>query len=430
MQFDRNSKKEEIEEKQKAYLTENSSSFANLVKESKERRAKKETAIQENKTDTLRLESREETATVGKQLVEIKSIDDDLDHLDHILGSDMNNEETVLVTDVIQSPTNNKRKSSSIIPKSQKPSKRIKVAKSETGNISTPTKPAAGQNIFTKLTQSAEQRKMIPKLSCPVCSIPVAEKFLNIHLDKCLQSGPGGSGSRSGQKPKPERRDSIQKHFVKKESDDEMVTTDEEDVDLDLSQEQETNAITVTLPVREKRVRTAVKPPIIESQEDFPENILSPEPAKDVKETSAPSSPILARYTETISQSQGEHLAPGVERQQSERDMFASDSEDGISTVSSNLLDKHIEDMMEEALKDRHTPEEVTETQSSSGSQRRSRRKAGEGTKHVTVSVVPRVRKSKPSTSQVSQTEERTEKTNPVRTTRRRTKKAAVNSDK
>merc|ERR1719305_338707 len=111
-------------------------------------------------------------------------------------------------------------------------------------------------------------------------------------------------------------------------------------------------------------MRKLVKHPIVESQavNDQTKQISDPDP-------SPPSSPILDRYTETISQSQG----PVIERQQSEQDMFAaSDDEDRVSTVSSNLLDidKHIEDMMELALKD-HRDTAESETQSSSGSQGR-----------------------------------------------------------
>merc|ERR1739838_1099399 len=46
LQYDRNSKAELIEEKQKAYMTENRSSFANLIQKSKDGREK--TVSQEN----------------------------------------------------------------------------------------------------------------------------------------------------------------------------------------------------------------------------------------------------------------------------------------------------------------------------------------------------------------------------------------------
>ena len=34
---------------------------------------------------------------------------------------------------------------------------------------------------------------MVPKVQCPVCSLSVPEKFLNIHLDKCLESSEKGN---------------------------------------------------------------------------------------------------------------------------------------------------------------------------------------------------------------------------------------------
>ena len=75
------------------------------------------------------------------------------------------------------------------------------------------------------------------------------------------------------------------------------------------------------------------------------------------------------------------------------------------TTVSSNLLDidEKIDDMMEAALLQDSPLALVSQSSSVSSSssqpQRRSRRKAAEGTKHVTVSVVPKIKNSKPSTS-------------------------------
>jgi len=459
LQYDRNSKTELIEEKQKAYMTENRSSFANLIQKSKDRREK--TINQENTVNPPKPETKLEEATA----VEDKNvIDDDLDNLDEIPEmSNANNEVTRLLTDddndFIVAPPTNKRKSSPIVQK-RNTSKRTKLKSEAQRKPSTPTKPTASQNIFAKLTQSAEQRKINPKVNCPVCSVQVPEKFLNIHLDKCLQSGAGGSScSRSSsQKPKIGKRDSIKKHLVNKETDDEMVTTDEEEIDLDLSQEEKTrDAFTANLPARDKRTRTVVRPPIVESQAVDKENqeqttsddLSSDFPSRSIKrmrklaknpivesqavndqtkhisdpDPSPPSSPILDRYTETISQSQD----PVIERQQSEQDMFAaSDDEDRVSTVSSNLLDidRHIEDMMEVALKD-HRDTAESETQSSSGSQARPRRKR-EGTKHVSVSVLPKVRQSKASTSKAAMSSENSEM---KRKTRRTAKKTIQNSD-
>ena len=75
------------------------------------------------------------------------------------------------------------------------------------------------------------------------------------------------------------------------------------------------------------------------------------------------------------------------------------------TTVSCNLLDidEKIDDMMEAALLQDNPLAPVSQSSSVSSSssqpQRRSRRKAAEGTKHVTVSVVPKIKNSKPSTS-------------------------------
>ena len=70
-------------------------------------------------------------------------------------------------------------------------------------------------------------------------------------------------------------------------------------------------------------------------------------------------------------------------KRESEAYMLASDR---VSTVSRNLsslsdldLDKHIGDMMGEAPEDQDTPENVSETQSSSGSKRLRRKISKEG---------------------------------------------------
>ena len=42
-------------------------------------------------------------------------------------------------------------------------------------------------NIVDVLNRSSSQAKMVAKATCPVCNAEVKEKFLNIHLDKCLR---------------------------------------------------------------------------------------------------------------------------------------------------------------------------------------------------------------------------------------------------
>ena len=42
-------------------------------------------------------------------------------------------------------------------------------------------------SIVDVLNRSMSQAKMVTKATCPVCKTQVTEKFLNIHLDKCLR---------------------------------------------------------------------------------------------------------------------------------------------------------------------------------------------------------------------------------------------------
>ena len=42
-------------------------------------------------------------------------------------------------------------------------------------------------SIVDVLNRSSSQAKMVAKATCPVCNAQVTEKFLNIHLDKCLR---------------------------------------------------------------------------------------------------------------------------------------------------------------------------------------------------------------------------------------------------
>ena len=405
LQYDRNTDKEVIEAKQKSYLLENKSNFADLVKKGRDQKLK-------------RIEG-----SISSVSLDLEVAAADVDNGENISASDTKDETALsenhhtaptipAVDETVDAIPHNevslKRKMSPC--KVERPSKKSKSINRKskvstpmkTGNSSTPSKPSSSKNIFTKLTQSAEQRKAIPKLECPVCGLAVAEKFLNIHLDKCLKSG---EESRTASQ-RVKKKTTIKNHMPKVEDE----TTDEENEE-DFScfsqiNDNDASLFTSTLPGREKHARTVVRAPIVESSQSG-----TVEPLSMVDTTfSPPSSPLLDRYTETISQSQGRDGArvPGVPASNSaDRDMFASDSEevDAVSTVSSNLLDidEKIDDMMEAALLQDNPLAPVSQSSSVSSSssqpQRRSRRKAAEGTKHVTVSVVPKIKNSKPSTS-------------------------------
>jgi len=59
-------------------------------------------------------------------------------------------------------------------------------------------------SIVDVLNRSMSQAKTVVKATCPVCNLQVSEKFLNIHLDKCLrdqETSPVISSSRSKRVP-------------------------------------------------------------------------------------------------------------------------------------------------------------------------------------------------------------------------------------
>ena len=118
---------------------------------------------------------------------------------------------------------------------------------------------------------------------------------------------------------------------------------------------------------------------------------------------SPPSSPLLAQYTDTLSQGidqdEEDKEKVGASRIPS-KDMFdsefESDSEEDLDNhdVSSNLLDieENIEDMMETALKEKEKEGSESGSQNSSSSGR-----SGRGTKRISMSIIP---KTKPESSQ------------------------------
>ena len=260
LQFDRNTDKVEIENKQRTYLKDNKSSFADLVRQSKAKN-KPSDDNSFNKTEVDSVASDIATSIDLPTDVTAKIEDVKFEHLEE----DCNEDEDFCSINYHNDRNPVKRKSSPLSNTIQRPPKKLAKGKSKAksnkiSNITvkneTPMSPGPGQNIFsqqnifTKLTQSAEQRKSIPKLECPVCGVSVPEKFLNIHLDKCLKSSEGTSRSVSKQRTlgtkKIERNQDVDS------------TDDEEIVDLDLSQEKD-NDISVQLKpsvaTREKLTR-------------------------------------------------------------------------------------------------------------------------------------------------------------------------------
>ena len=411
--------------KQKTYLKENKSDFSSLVQQVKARKVPEnvEKDAEESKSSTLI---------------------DTVDNLEDICGKEDNDNEDFLANhprdpeidfelpgksefDPGPGPSNVPRASSSSLKRKSSPiddskikQPPLKLVKTLKSSAMTPQKleeksdvGSPSQNIFAKLTQSAEQRKKIPQQQCPVCSVQVSVKFINIHLDKCLESGK--TESRSASKPRLSSQGGggvaslIKKQRPVKKRNDSQEDDEEEEEELDLSQD-DIKEIKPSIPERSKLPRSAVKAPIIESSQVEPERDKTPckEDEEDARAASPPVTPPLYRYTETISQSQE---CPPPSNHDSEKDMFAaSDNEECGSTVSDNLLDldDEIEDMMKAALQEENAEKlenrktknkdaNVKETKAVTKTTRRKTKNDDEKkeSKHASVSVLPKPRKTR-----------------------------------
>ncbi|XP_065343191.1 E3 ubiquitin-protein ligase RAD18-like [Cloeon dipterum] len=63
----------------------------------------------------------------------------------------------------------------------------------------TPEGKAKPRSIWESLTRSpvAGSSKVVPKVPCPVCGVQIAERSINLHIDKCLDSGGKPQGTNS-----------------------------------------------------------------------------------------------------------------------------------------------------------------------------------------------------------------------------------------
>ena len=418
LHYDRNSSQKEIEEKQKTYMRKNKDSFSLLKQKIKmDRLAKTEP-------------SKEVLSNKNLNLIEtVENLEDisNRDEEDHFIVSEPRVEHISKVETSVGNEVSNetaessktKRKSS---PLKSPPNKKMKSKNSKTSKniLSTPMRIPVGDssrssagNIFDKLTLSAEQNKK--KLSCPVCGSSVAERFLNIHLDKCLESGKEDSRNVTKETQRKSLKKSVREDVSSDDSDFESFNDDGVKKSFffsdRLSQKEK----------REKLKRVVVKPPIVEASQSYKgdvdhdgeeeknnkkeeekedsEWVPSPEGIEEeddkvqenaLDETaSLPSSPLLGPYTDTLSQNSD--LFPPRARTPS-KDMFESsdddEDEDNRPDVSIKL-DDHIEERLEAALNEREEESEEKGSQQTAASEG--------GTKRVSLRVIPRTRSERSS---------------------------------
>jgi len=305
----------------------------------------------------------------------LKDDDDALKSSHNIVGGKAS-KRSLSPSNLSSSPPRKQSKSKSTPKKSKKHVKTILYTTPKKSEIEELAKsPMKTQNIFDRLTASSEQMKKYPKIPCPVCSVGVTEKFLNIHLDKCLKVGEDSSPviKRTKCKDKKVSKPSVKDHLMESQD-------SEEPFDMNLS-DSEDEMFSCQAPPRVKRPRSVVKPSIVETSDDhetLADNQNDPldDEGKSIKtedgneecdlnDTTLPPSPLFGQYTETMTQ------GTYSQSQRSEQDMFASGSEaenHGKTDLDSsrNLLDldDDIECMMEAALSEHEeSAKDIEETQ-------------------------------------------------------------------
>jgi len=420
LQFDRKTESDVIEQKQKQYLKENKDTFTDMIKQVRERNKKKKSkkgAESEAPRECIDIvETVENLEDVSGAQEQRRSIEDlsETEFCEPIFDLPGPSKTTVApvrddskVTNKPDAiPSAGKRSLSPTGPPVSPPRKQPK--SSSKAVFITPKKsemeelarsPMKSQNIFDRLTQSGEQLKRFPKIPCPVCNVGVTEKFLNIHLDKCLKSGEEPSPVFTRTKPKRKSHvKSVKPSVIAR-----TVIEDSEDSEASLmltfSDCDDDVFANTAVPPRAKHARGVVKPSIVEisddpevveteksdignidsvpadclqvvlkvEHEDNPMDAVDAAPKDALDETLCPPSPVYGQYTDTLSQgSYVQSQAPGVE---STPDMFASGSEaefgeekDDLDS-SRNLLEieDDIEFMVEAALSEHEENEEEKE---------------------------------------------------------------------
>merc|ERR1719186_1758323 len=417
LQFDRKTESGVIEQKQKQYMKENKDTFTDLIKKVKEQNKNKKTKEKvetDNANDGFNL-----IATV-ENIEDVSGASDDqrgsIEDISKVGLSELvfdipgpskdnvglsepvfdipgpSKDDVAHQTNKTVSQTTKKRSLSPAFqptsppkkqPRSNSKSVYVTPKKSEMEELA--RSPMRSQNILDRLTASGELMKKFPKIPCPVCNVGVSEKFLNIHLDKCLRSGeePSPVFTRTKQRRKS-TKPTVNKHLDRK------VIEESEDSEasqvLSFSDCEDEVFANQEIPARVKLARGVVKPSIVEISDD-PEwieinsteshnfdrvrkeevefNSRDDAPKDTLDDTICPPSPVYEQYTDTISQnSYVQSQVPG-----SDRDMFASGSDGGKDDLDSsrNLLDieDDIEFMMEAALSEHEDDEEKSPSEKS-----------------------------------------------------------------
>jgi len=220
LKFDRNTDARSIEEKQKQYLQINKNSFKQLVDKAKTLgcRSSQSTSPSTFTTSTVRSTSFQ-TPTTSKRATSSDSTDSlfstsnqsNLKKLKPSVNDEDSNDSCIeilsevvsksaLVTDKSAKTTDsggsksdkkcaNAASSSrdNLTTEQQLDTSRTPVSKTSTGTCNDQGKKAHNTSIKESLALSVERCNKTVRQCCPVCHTLVVERYLNIHLDKCLR---------------------------------------------------------------------------------------------------------------------------------------------------------------------------------------------------------------------------------------------------
>ena len=226
LQYDKKTDAKEMEAMKKSYLQQNSSTFSQLVAQARARRgsgkppnnenlkdvhaAEPGEAFQGERQEEVIEENRNESKSAGQSLDVTKRAGGKRGAGDLIVcagassekrsrsgGSDDQSTASTTSKDTHSSYfTTNTHVSTTLTTPVKK---RTDDSSSGVGKLYvTPTKShiedlvkkspkMRNGSIVDVLNRSMSQAKTVAKATCPVCNLQVSEKFLNIHLDKCLR---------------------------------------------------------------------------------------------------------------------------------------------------------------------------------------------------------------------------------------------------
>jgi len=313
LQYDRNTDAKSIESKQRQYMEQNKSSFNQLINQAKQRELQEETQpSQSTQVDPVPSTSaqqppRRESASAHSDskiresyiTEKIHNVDEEMRLKRHLStdseasaagGGGMEQSKKYKTESVSEielsdgppysdtdkdfrrlSQENVKENpqislSSTSFSQREKPAlsthKSRKVASKSTAR----SKSSKSLNIADSLAMSAERNKQQDKQECPVCQALVTQRYLNIHLDKCLRKNEPDPSPIITKKTKPRPPSNNSKRSKKTK----ILSSSEDDYSTETDVDEEELTMTLTPPrgSRAQRPRQILKNPVIEDSED------------------------------------------------------------------------------------------------------------------------------------------------------------------